>query len=250
LTLWREEPLVRPWTFALGSVLLISLIPLAWLLVAPRRAAGGRLLSFAVGALLGSAVLHLLPEAIERLGPGVRLSGGLLAGFLGFFVLEKFLGSHSHASTPARLPPLATLNLLGDGLHNVLDGALVAAAYSTDVTLGVTTTVAVVLREIPQEIGDMGVLTYAGVPLRRAVWYNFASGLAALGGATLTLVVGARLGGATDALLPVAAGAFIYIAASDLIPELRQERSRRAALRQILLVLLGVAMMTLPLVLD
>jgi zinc and cadmium transporter len=243
---------MRTIAWALGSVLVISLVPLVWLLAAPARlrARSGHLLSFAVGALLGSAALHLLPAAFDRLGGGLRLSAGLLGGFVGFFVLEILLGRHTHDAGRSRLPPIAALNLLGDGLHNAIDGVLIAAAYTTDVSLGLATSVAVLLHEIPQEIGDMGVLTYSGLPVRRAVWYNVLSGMAAVAGAGLTLVIGARVRGATDLLLPVAAGAFIYVAASDLIPELRADRSRTAATRQTLLVLLGMLVIAIPRLLE
>lgn len=239
------------WAWTLGGVLAVSAIPLLGLLVAGRRFAGMErhlmlLVSFAVGALLGGAVIHLIPEAYESLGPGPALTGGLLLGFLGFFVLEKFLWHHAHHHDPEvrpSLPPLAALNLLGDLIHNVIDGMLIAAAFMAGIPVGVATTVAVILHEIPQEVGDFGVLLHAGLPMRRVVWLNFLSGLGAVAGAVLTLVVGERVSGFGAHLLPVAAGSFLYIAASDLIPELHRERNPGAVLRQVALVLLGVAVM-------
>ncbi len=246
--------LTSAWLYSIGSVLLVSAVPLAGLLLARGRVAALQrhmmlLVSFAVGALLGGAVIHLLPEAYERLGPGSAITGGLLGGFLGFFILEKFLWHHHHHHLDGEedqyhaIPPLAALNLIGDGIHNFLDGVLIAGAYLVSVPLGVATTLAVFLHEIPQEIGDFGVLLHAGLPLRRAVWLNFLSGLGAVGGAVLALVIGEQVGGFSAALIPVAAGAFLYIAASDLIPELHRERRPGAVLGQVMLVLLGVAVM-------
>jgi zinc and cadmium transporter len=123
---------------------------------------------------------------------------------------------------------------------------IIAAAYMADTTVGATTTLAVILHEIPQEIGDMGVLVYSGVPIRRAVLLNLFSALAALAavaGAVAALVLGERFQGLVDALLPVAAGAFVYVAASDLIPELRRRTGLGASLRQVALILLGLGLM-------
>ena len=242
------------WAYALGSVALVSAIPLIGLAVMRRPPDQIArivllLLSFAVGALLGGALFHLIPEAVSRLGSGPALSLYLLLGFLGFFVLEKFLWAHRHdtAGTPSlRLQPLAALNLLGDGVHNAIDGMVIAAAYSADTSVGLATTLAVILHEVPQELGDFGILVYSGLPVRRAVLFNAASGLTAVLGAVVTLAVGEQLAGFTSALLPVAAGSFIYIAASDLIPELRRERGLRTAVWQVVLVLLGVVVMGLP----
>ena len=246
------------WLYALVSVGLVSAMPLAGLLLLRQRTERLRslapwLVSFAVGALLGGAVLHLIPEAFERLGSGPALSLYLLAGFLGFFVLEKFLWLHGHDRgmvSPSRLQPVAVLNLIGDGLHNLLDGMVIAAAYSADPSVGLAATAAVVLHEVPQEIGDFGVLLYSGMPLQRAVLFNFLSGLSALAGAAVTLAIGRFATGFTDALLPIAAGGFLYIAASDLIPELRREEHPATSMWQIGLVLLGIGLMALPRFLD
>lgn len=246
------DPSAR-WLWAIGAVLVVSAIPLLGLLLAGTRFTKVQrhvmlLVSFAVGALLGGAVIHLLPEAYEELGPGPGLTGGLLAGFLGFFVLEKFLWHHAHHHdhdhAPA-LPPLAALNLLGDLLHNVIDGMLIAGAFLASVPIGIATTLAVIVHEIPQEVGDFGVLLHAGLPMRRAVWLNFLSGLGAVAGALLALAIGERVEAFGALLLPVAAGSFLYIAASDLIPELHRETRPRAVAKQIALVLLGVGVMAM-----
>jgi zinc and cadmium transporter len=245
------------WLWTLGGVLVVSAIPLLGLLLAGQRFARIQrhvmlLVSFAVGALLGGAVIHLIPEAYQRLGAGPALTVGILGGFLGFFVLEKFLWHHAHhhdLDHPPALPPLAALNLLGDLLHNVIDGMIIAGAFLAGVPIGIATTVAVIVHEIPQEVGDFGVLLHAGLPLRRVVWLNFLSGLGAVAGALLALAIGERVAGFGALLLPVAAGGFLYIAASDLIPELHRERRPGAVAWQIVLVLLGVGVMALTAVL-
>ena len=141
---------------------------------------------------------------------------------------------------------MATLSLAGDAVHNLLDGMVIVAAYSAGLTAGLATTVAVVLHEVPQEIGDLGVLIYSGLTVRRAVLYNLLSALAALLGATVALVLGRWVSGFTEGLLPVAAGGFIYVAASTLVPELRLQRGPATALAQVTFMLLGIALMAIP----
>jgi zinc and cadmium transporter len=174
------------WTATLVSIAAVSAIPLIAAAVLAGRSrlhtATLYLTSFAIGALLGTAFIHLIPEAYATLGPGSRVPLLVLGGFFGFFVLEKFLWAHSSHADPAggsRMPPLATLNLVGDGVHNFVDGMVVAAAYTASGTLGIATTVAVVLHEVPQELGDVGVLLFAGLSIRRVALYNFVSGLRA-----------------------------------------------------------------------
>ncbi len=262
-----------PWLLALASVLLIGLVSLAGaftLSLGPERLQRAlfQLVSFAVGAMLGGALLHLLPEAYERMGSGPRAGGLALAGVLGFFVLEKFLhwrhqhgvpgdvasatgDGHGHHHAPADAP-FAALNLVGSVAHNLIDGAIVAAAYLASVPTGLVTTLAVLLHEIPQEIGNFGVLVYAGYTPRRALLYNFLAGLAGLVGAGVALLIGQRVAGFADALLPLTAGAFLYVAGSDLIPELNRRHSYPAskAVGQLVMMALGVAVMALPLLLG
>lgn len=241
-------------TAALVSVATVSAVPLGGFLLLSRGEPRVErlvqpLVAFAVGALLSGAFLHLLPEAVAVSGTGLGVFGALLGGFLAFFALEKFLWrTHGHAARD-RAPagsPLATLNLVGDGLHNLIDGMIIAAAYLTDPTLGLTTTIAVLLHEIPQELGDFAVLVYGGLPMRRAVLFNFVSGLVAVVGASLVLTVGRAASGVSDALLPIAAGGFVYIAAADLVPELHRVRRLSASLWQIALILFGAALVSLP----
>ena len=264
---------MTPTLLALASVLLIGLVSLAGVVtLSLGRARLQRILfllvSFAVGAMLGGALLHLLPQAYERLGSGPRTGALALAGVMGFFVLEKFLhwrhmhgvpgeaggdiphAGHSHA--PSGDSPLVALNLAGTVAHNLIDGAIVASSYLVSIHTGLVTTLAVLLHEIPQEIGNFGVLVYGGQTPRRALLYNFLAGLAGLVGAGIALVVGQRVGGFADALLPLTAGAFLYVAGSDLIPELNRRHSHPASksVGQLVMMALGVALMTIPLLIE
>ncbi|MEM8599761.1 MAG: ZIP family metal transporter [Bacteroidota bacterium] len=263
---------MTPSIAAVGSVLLVSLVSLVGLVTLSWRAARLErfvflLVALAVGAMLGSAVLHLIPEAYNQLGDG-RLVGSLvLAGVLAFFVLEKVLhwqhdhsrGSHAASiadqpdtpEVPAPVKPFALMNLVGDAAHNLIDGMVVAAAYLVSIPAGVVTTLAVLLHELPQEIGDFGVLVYGGMSRRRALALNFASGLIGVVGAVIALVIGARVEAFGAYLLPITAGSFLYIAGSDLIPELHHHSHPAIkSVGQFAMILLGIALMVLPLLAE
>lgn len=203
------------------------------------------LVSFASGSLFGGAFIHLIPEAIEKMGLGLKVSVSILLGILLFFILEKFIHwRHCHIPTSDSHPhPMGIMNLVGDGLHNFIDGMVIAASYFVSTTLGITTTIAVMLHEIPQEIGDFGVLLHAGYSKRKALLFNFISAITALLGAIIVLVVGVRAEAFTTILLPITAGGFIYIAGSDLIPELKKETSLKNNLYQLVFFILGIVLM-------
>lgn len=241
---------------SLVSVAIVSAISLVGLLTlslnAPRiRELATLFVSFAVGALLGDAFIHILPEAFERShGQTLMPSLMILVGMLIFFIAEKLLRHRHgvlHAHHHGEEPPahhLAAINIFGDVLHNVIDGVLIGASYLADPTLGVSTTVAVALHEIPQEFGDFGVLVHSGMSPRKAVLYN----LAASGGAFVGAIVVLLIGGVAEdvvasVLLPVTAGGFVYIAAANLIPELQHERTLRVTILQTLLICGGIAIM-------
>lgn len=243
---------------AVASVIVVSAVPLvvAWVLPADEatlRRTVRWLVCFAIGALLGAAFLHLIPEALSPPNDARAASVIVLGGFLAFFVLERYLWGHQHDLTAmgrARLPPLAALNLLGDGAHNFVDGMAIAAAYVTDRSLGVATTVAVLLHEVPQEIGDFGILLHAGLERRRAMWWNFLSGLIAVVGAAVVLVIGRHIAGFAVGLVPFSAGGFLYIAAADLIPQLREEGGARQDGSPLVAIPLGIALTSVPLLLH
>ncbi len=231
----------------------VSLLGALGLVVRPDALRGALLLliSFAAGALLGDAFLHLIPEIAESAaGLDGLASAGLLAGVLSFFVLEKILHwHHSHLPHEEVLHPVAVSNLVGDGLHNFLDGAIVAGAFVASPALGLATAVAVALHEIPQELGDFGILVHAGLTPRRALLLNFASGLTAVAGmaATLTFL---PVEATQRLLLPFSAGAFVYIASTDLIPELHKEPEPAKSLLQVVALLAGVGIMAALLALE
>ncbi|MBI3261125.1 ZIP family metal transporter [Candidatus Berkelbacteria bacterium] len=205
------------------------------------------LVSFAVGALLGDALIHLLPGAFEKVEKNLTTSLYTMAGVLIFFLLEKIVAWHRSHNLETVHPShhIGVLNLIGDGLHNFIDGLLIAASYLVSIPLGIATTLAVILHEIPQEIGDFAILIHSGFSAQRAVLYNFLSALTAVAGAIVGLIVGGYLENFSTAMLAVTAGAFIYIAASDLIPELHKEDKPLVSLLEILGIIAGVAVMAL-----
>lgn len=213
------------------------------------------LVSLATGALLGNAIIHLLPEAFHE-GEGIpEIPLVILAGMLVFFVLEKFLRWH-HAHTldahecehcePAQHvhpEPIGPLILIADTVHNVLDGAIIAATFLVSPPLGIAATVAIILHEIPQEIGDFGLLLHAGYSRGKALLFNFFSALSAGAGAILVICAQSF----SDMLMPYiiafAAGNFLYIAASDLLPELHKTTNTKKTIIQICFLLLGIGLM-------
>ncbi len=215
------------------------------------------LVAVAVGALLGDAFLHLLPEAAVSWGGFTPALGmAVLAGFLPFFIMEAFLrwehthGTHAHSphdhaeARPARVAPFGWMNLVGSGVHNLLDGVVIAASFQAGEGLGIATAIAVGLHEIPHELGDFAVLVKAGFPPRRALLYNFLSACVALLGAIVFLLLPFSPEALDHIALPLTAGGFVYIAAADLVPELHHHGGERRQTAFIFLgVLAGLAMM-------
>src|SRR3989339_637140 len=179
------------------------------------------LVAFSAGALMGGAFLHLIPEAIEK-GGTQAVFIFVLGGFVLFFFLEKYLFwrhchdgvCHKHAFT--------YLNIAGDSLHNFIDGLVIAGSFSVSTQVGFFTTLLVIFHEIPQELGDFGVLVYGGFSKARAVFFNLLSAAGAILGAGLTILLTSQIQGFTVFLVPFAAGNFIYIAMVDLIPEIHR----------------------------
>lgn len=163
------------WGMAIVSVALVSALPLVGFAMLSRERLLGRavphLVSLAVGAMIGAALLELIPEGFRRLGMGSTAPLLTIAGFVAFFLLERMLSTHGHRllrrASPTPMQPYAVLILVGDGVHNALDGAVIAASYIADPLLGFSTTIAVVLHEIPHELGDFGALVRSGLPVRR-----------------------------------------------------------------------------------
>ncbi len=207
------------------------------------------LVSFAVGALLGGAFLHLIPQAFahEDVGPDTPIY--IVLGIMLFFVLERFLNLHHehHVDQKVdRVRPIVTMNVIGGGMHNLVDGMLIAAAYGVSLESGGITTLAILLHQIPQEMGDFGILLHGGLSPRKALLYNFLSGGGAVIGALISIAIGNLASEYSPILLALTAGAFVYIAASDLIPELHRAPGRKSALVQLILMASGVGVMMLP----
>ncbi len=244
---------------SVGVVSLVSLVGLVTLSLdeARTRRLAAFLVSFAVGALLGDAFIHLIPQSLKQDAATLRPSLLILGGMLLFFAVEKLLRHehgllhrYHHPESIAR-PELAAVNVLGDAIHNFIDGVLIAGSYLVSPALGLATTVAVLFHEIPQELGDFGILIHSGLSVRRAVLLNLGSASAAILGAVAALLLGAVFGAAvTGLLVPITAGGFVYIAAADLIPELQHDRTGRGALLQIGLMTLGMGVMGLLAVLE
>lgn len=201
------------------------------------------LVALSAGTLLGDAFLHLIPEAVEKKNPGIWF--GILAGIIIFFILEKIIHwRHCHIQTSENHPhPLGTMNLIGDSLHNFIDGVIIAGSFMVSLPLGIATSIAVIAHEIPQEISDFGVLIHAGYSKKRALALNFLTALLALAGALLTLIIGQKLNNISDLVIPFTAGGFIYIATSDLIPELKKETGLAPSLNQLISILAGIGLM-------
>ncbi len=210
------------------------------------------LVALAAGTLMGDALLHLLPEAVEIRGAfDAPLAGLILAGFVILFVLEVVLRwGHSHAEhmddghhSHGHVEPFGWLNLVGDLVHNLLDGVIIATSFLVSPALGIATTIAVAIHEIPQELGDFAVLVRSGMTAKRALAWNLASALTAIIGALFVFVAPWSSHTIESFGLPLIAGAFLYIAAADLIPELHHHSRGREALLIMFAFLVGVAVM-------
>jgi zinc and cadmium transporter len=203
------------------------------------------LISYAVGALLGVALLALLPEALATLTPG-RVLGTLLFGILTFFILEKLvLMRHCHTSECHVHSPAAPLVIIGDAFHNFMDGALICAAVMTSVPLGINTAIAVAAHEIPQEVGDVAILLAAGYSRRRALLLNLVAGASGIGGALLAFGAVEIVPGIRPYVLAFSSASLIYIAMSDLIPDLHRGQVDTNALGQVVLIAAGIGTIVL-----
>lgn len=223
---------------------------------ARRQALLPRLVSFATGALLGAALLALLPHALEGVGAEHthRIGVALVAGILAFFVLEKLvLWRHCHEDPcEGHVPHVsprdragAWLILWGDGFHNVLDGVLIAAAFMTDPHLGVVTAIAVFAHEIPQEVGDVAILLHGGMHRRQALGLNLATSLTSMIGAAGAWFAFSTVQQVLPYALAVAAASFLYVAVADLIPGLHRRTDPRTSFEQVALILAGIAVVFL-----
>ncbi|MDO8339582.1 MAG: ZIP family metal transporter [Candidatus Burarchaeum sp.] len=216
-------------TLALKDRLLHSLLPL--------------FVSFSAGTMLAAAFFDLIPESLA--GASVRYTMEVLVlGIVMFFVIEKFLywhhhHKHHHKGERGEMP-FTYLNLIGDGVHNFVDGTIIAASFLTNSAVGITTTMAIMAHEIPQEVGDFSLLIYGGFTKQKALLFNFISALAALAGALLTFYVSELVPGLVGFLVPLAAGNFIYMACVDLVPEMHKEVEPKKSAMQLVAFVLGL----------
>jgi zinc and cadmium transporter len=241
------------WFYSLASVFIVSLISLIGVFCLKTKIKKIKkiilfLVAFSGGALFGDAFIHLLPEAIEESGLNLYISGYILLGIILFFVVEKFVHWHHCHSChfepeKKRLHSFVYMNLFGDSVHNFIDGLIIGASYIVSIPVGIATTIAVVLHEIPQEIGDFGVLLHGGFSTSKALITNFLVSLAAIFGTILALTLNGYIPQINSFLIPFAAGGFIYIAGSDLIPELHKEIEWKKSAIQIITFILGIAVM-------
>jgi zinc and cadmium transporter len=231
----------------LSSVTVVSLVAFVGIFFAGLKEAFLKrilmaLVGFASGSLIGGAFIHLLPEAMEKTGQGIFHYA--IAGIIFFFFTEKFLyWRHCHEEKCA-VHMFVYLNLIGDGIHNFVDGMIIAASFMLSYDLGFAATLAVIFHEIPQEIGDFAVLIYGGLEKRKALTYNFLSALTAIAGSVVTYYSAAYIHGVEQLLVPFAAGGFIYIAATDLMPELHKKNQGKESVIQLLSVLAGIGLMS------
>jgi len=238
---------------ALAAGLLVSLVSFSglfviWLPQQRLHAVVPNLVALAVGVLLGDAFIHLIPDAVARQGSVSDVCLTVLVGIFVFFILEKLVRwRHDHnvdtQPSSSEILPLAKMNLIGDAIHNFVDGILIAGSFLVDPALGFTTTIAIVAHEIPQELGDVGALLRGGFRPRQAILFNFYCSLTVILGVVFTLLLSQIAQASLILLLPIAAGGFIYIAASDLIPVLHERSSLAHLGSQSLAFALGVGFM-------
>lgn len=245
------------WTYTILSVIIVSLISLIGIfaLWINHRLLDRILLylvSLSAGTLLGDVFIHLLPEIYEGNGEGIKIPLYILSGIMAFFVLEKFIAWHHCHEMPCEDHPHAFsyLIMIGDGLHNFIDGLIIAASYLVSIPVGVATTVAVILHEIPQEMGDYGTLIYGGFSRKKALLFNFVTALTAIVGALIVLAVSQEADYFTEFLVPFAAGGFVYIAGTDLIPELHKRFELKESIWQLIALVAGIGLMAGLLLLE
>ena len=197
------------------------------------------LIGFSAGGLIGGAFLHLLPEALEQ-GEAYTIFLYLIFGFISFFILEKYLHwRHCHEGV-CTVHAFTYLNLIGDGIHNFSDGLVIGASFLVSIHFGIITALVIILHEIPQEIGDFGVLVYGGFSKLKALYYNFVIALTCILGTVIGYFISANMHNFSPFLLPFSAGGFIYIAACDLIPELHKESSLKRSTFSLLAFCCGI----------
>lgn len=203
------------------------------------------LVSFSAGALLGDVFLHILPE-ISRVHFGAKEGAYVLGGILLFFIFEKYMHwHHSHMEHREEIHAVVYLSIVGDALHNFMDGLIIAGSFLVSPALGLATTLAVIFHEIPHELGNFAILVHGGWSPKKALLYNFLSSFAAIFGGIIVLLLAKNLASAPTLLLALGASSFIYVSLSDLIPEIHKELDRLKSVFLLMAFVLGIAVMGL-----
>jgi len=239
---------MSPLIYSLLSTLVISLLSLIGLFLVFVKSKNLQkitlfLVSFAVGGLLGDAFIHLIPESFDFFSSKSTSSIMILIGIIIFFILEKILRWHHCHEVDCHQEEkhIVTLNLVGDSIHNFIDGALIAASFQISTFVGLTTALAVILHEIPQEIGDFGIMVHHGLSIKKTVFYNFITSLTSFLGVFIVSLLNYDF---SSYLIPLTAGGFIYLALTDLTPELhRHDPKISVSLIQLISILLGLSLM-------
>ena len=245
------------WLYTLVSVFIVSLISLVGIFtLAIKSEKLNQILlyfvSFSAGALFGDAFIHLLPSVAKESGFNLSISLYFILGILVFFILEKVVHwRHCHDIHCQNHPKsFAYMNIFGDVVHNFIDGLIIAASYIVSIPIGIATSLAVIFHEIPQEIGEFGLLIYGGFTKSRALFVNFLSALTAVLGAVIGLMIAGVVPHIENILVPIAAGGFVYIAGSDLIPEMHKETRLKKSIIQIIAFLIGILIMLALLLIE
>lgn len=236
--------------YAFASVIIVSLISFVGVFFLAFKEDQlkkyiGIFVGLAVGALIGDAFIHLIPEAFDKFSNKTLASVLIIVGIIIFLIIEKFIHWHHHNDDTKKnhLHPAGKLILWADGFHNLIDGIIIGASFLIGIPVGIATTLAVILHEIPQEIGDFAVLIHSGYTTKKALQLNFLSAFMAVFGVLFALIFGSMAETFTLWILPIAAGGFIYIALADLIPELQKTKELKHSVLQLFTVALGILMM-------
>jgi len=248
--------MVNIWIYVILSAFVVSLIALVGIVLVPIKF--DRLkkiliyfVSFSTGALLGGAFFHLLPEVVENVGFTFVVSSLVIGGIVLFFILEKVVHWH-HNLIPfekVHAHPLAIMSLVGGAFHNLLDGLIIGASYLVSIPVGVAITTAIAFHKFPKEMGWFGVLVHGGFTKTKAITYNYLSSIFTIIGAVVALLVGSYVENIQFLIIPIAVGGFIYLAGSNLIPELHKEHGLKNSILQIIAMLFGILVMALLLLL-
>ena len=245
---------MTPWTATLSSIAVVTGVPLALIavLAGPGRALARllpTLVSFGAGALIGAAVFHLLPEAWSRHPSVIFVALSMTGGMVGSFFLERWLHrwQHTRHEAPAEEqslgafndPAMVAVNFAADGVHNFVDGALIASAFMAGEGAGIATAIAMLAHELPRELGTFGVFVHYGTRPARAVWFTVASGVLAFVGAGLTLTLGETMARVAEVFIPFAAGSFLFVGGAVIVSQLKALRTWDLPINQVVAIAAG-----------